>query len=118
MIKDEKIGNYPLGQEDYAIKNEDIKYRLDVSYMYKKIYGKEIDKELLSQIIEENKQKYRSLTVEKEYTYDEYKKIKDEKNTLQDEKNALQKENNELIDFLKQSGLMEEYEKRRKNKDG
>ena len=111
MIKDEKIGNYPLGQEDYAIKNEDIKYRLDVSYMYKKIYGKEIDKELLSQIIEENKQKYRSLTVEKEYTYDEYKKIKDEKN-------ALQEENNRMVDFLKQLGVMEEYEKSKKDKKG
>ena len=118
MINGEKIGNYPLGEEDYKIKDEDIKYRVDISFMYKKIFNQEIDKELLSQIIEENKQKYRSITAEKEYTYDEYKKIKDEKNTLQDEKNALQKENNELIDFLKQSGLMEEYEKRRKNKDG
>ena len=111
MINDEKIGNYPLGEEDYEIKNEDIKYRVDISFMHMKIYNKEIDKELLSQIIEENKQKYRSLTAEKEYSYDEYKKIKDEKN-------ALQKENDEMIDFLKNSGLMEEYEKRKKNKIG
>ena len=109
MIKDEKIGNYPLGQEDYE--NEDIRQRLDVSYMHKKIYGKEIEKELLSQIIEENKQKYRSLIAEKEYTYDEQKKIKDEKNAIQDE-------NNKMIDFLKQLGLMEEYEKSKKDKKG
>ena len=48
MIKDEKIGNYPLDKEDYNIEGEDLKYRVDISYMHMKIYGKEIKNELLS----------------------------------------------------------------------
>ena len=147
MLKEEKIGNYQLGIEDYKIENEEIKYRVDIGFMHNKIFNKEIDKELLTQIIEENKEKYRSLTAEKTYTYDEYKKIKDDLNDkneeiakLRDEKNEeiekiqnkiakiqndkneeiakLQEEKNEMMLFLRKLGLMDKFEKIQKDKKG
>ena len=55
MIKEEKIGNYQLGLEDHNIKGEDIKYRVDINYMYFKIFNMNIIITVLFQIIEENK---------------------------------------------------------------
>ena len=90
--------------------------------MHKKIYGKEIKNDLLKQIINDNREKFRSLTAEKTYTYDEYKKIKDNKDAeiqqLTGEIQQLQNEKNEMMNFLLQTGLMEMYEKSKKNQKG
>ena len=40
--KDEKLCNYNIDIENYNIKDEDIKYRVDIKYMYFKIYNKNI----------------------------------------------------------------------------
>lgn len=114
MLKDEKICNYNIGLEDYKIKEEDIKYRVDIKYMYSKIYNKDIDEKLFSQIIEENKKKFISITAEKIFTYDDYKKLKDAKD---EEIAKIQNDIEQMKIFIKEYGLLDEYEKRKKDKN-
>jgi hypothetical protein len=65
VIKGE-INGYSLEKEDYEIENEQIKYRVDLSYMFKKIKGIDINegklKELRNQLNE-----YRSISSQKTY---------------------------------------------------
>ena len=65
VIKEE-INGYTLQKEDYEIENDQIKYRVDLSYMFKKIKGMDIKegklKELRNQLNE-----YRSISSRKTY---------------------------------------------------
>ena len=91
MIKDGKIGNYLLDKEDYKNESEELKYRVDLSYMHRQIYGKEIEKELLDDIIKENKEKYRSITAEKTYSFDYVQNLKEQLKTAMQTIASLQK---------------------------
>ena len=91
MIKDGKIGNYLLDKEDYKNESEELKYRVDLSYMHRQVYGKEIEKELLDDIIKENKEKYRSITAEKTYSFDYVQNLKEQLKTAMQTIASLQK---------------------------
>ena len=87
VIKGE-INGYSLEKEDYEIENEQIKYRVDLSYMFKKIKGIDINegklKELRNQLNE-----YRSISSQKTYyltlNQEQYLNIK---NNLENSQNS------------------------------
>ena len=72
-----EIKGYNLAEEDYNIPGENLKYRVDLKYMYKKIFDKEIDETLLKKFQEEIE--YESIRFEKKYNlnfnYEEYSKL-------------------------------------------
>ena len=78
VIKGE-INGYSLGKEDYQNENEKIKYRVDLSYMHKKIKGIAIDKGKLKELRNELND-YRSISSQKTFfltlSKEEYLNIK------------------------------------------
>ena len=72
-----EIEGYSLTQEDYNIPGEKLKYRVELKYMYKKIFNKEINEELLKNFQEEIE--YHSIRFEKKFNlnfnYEEYSKL-------------------------------------------
>lgn len=72
-----EIEGYSLAQEDYNIPGEKLKYRVELKYMYKKIFNKEINEELLKNFQEEIE--YHSIRFEKKFNlnfnYEEYSKL-------------------------------------------
>ena len=69
VIKDGKINKYTLDTEDYMIQDLNLKYRVDLEYMYIQIYDKNITEENL--IYLKSNIKYKSITSELRLTYDE-----------------------------------------------
>jgi hypothetical protein len=100
VIKGE-INGYSLEKEDYENESEEIKYRVDLSYMYKKIKGIDIDEEKLKELRNELNE-YRSISSEKMFyltlSQEEYSKIKKnlentQNSTTMQSPNIMQKEN-------------------------
>ena len=102
VIKGE-INGYSLEKEDYENESVEIKYRVDLSYMYKKIKGIDIDEEKLKELRNELNE-YRSISSEKMFyltlSQEEYFKIKKnlentQNSTTIQSPNIMQKENDE-----------------------
>ena len=102
VIKGE-INGYSLEKEDYENESVEIKYRVDLSYMYKKIKGIDIDEEKLKELRNELNE-YRSISSEKMFyltlSQEEYFKIKKnlentQNSTTIQSPNIIQKENDE-----------------------
>ena len=102
VIKGE-INGYSLEKEDYENESAEIKYRVDLSYMYKKIKGIDIDEEKLKELRNELNE-YRSISSEKMFyltlSQEEYFKIKKnlentQNSTTIQSPNIIQKENDE-----------------------
>ena len=112
IIQNQKINNYRLDIEDYNIKDADNNsaMRVDIKYMYRKICNEELDVHKFNDIIEKNKDKYKSLTFEKKIGYIQYqKKIMEINEQFEKEKEKLLEENKKL-----QKMLEDEKKKREK----
>ena len=72
-----EIKGYSLTQEDYNIPGEKLRYRVELKYMYKKIFNEEINEDLLKNYQEEIE--YHSIRFEKKFNlsfnYEEYSKL-------------------------------------------
>jgi len=75
VIKDEKIKGYDLSIEDYNIKGSQASKRVDLIYLCKTIFPKEDKKNDINKVIEKYKDRYQSLTYEKEIPLSEYYKL-------------------------------------------
>ena len=99
FIQNQKINDYRLDIEDYNIKDSDNNsaMRVDIKYMYRKICNEELDDQKFNDIIEKNKDKYKSLTFEKKIGYIQHqKKIMEINEQYEKEKEKLLEENKKL----------------------
>lgn len=118
FIKNE-INGYNLLKEDYNI-SEKLKYRIDLKFMYKQIFKKEIDDNLLKEF--KNKIEYQSVRYEKTFNlncnFEQYSKLS---SLAEDKGNIIEKIVTLKDDYDKQKKqyliLQENYEKERKQKD-
>ena len=65
-IKDEKVLGYDLSKPDYDIEESNAKYKVDLLYLSKTIFSNENKLNITNKIFEEYKDKYKSLTLEKD----------------------------------------------------
>ena len=93
-IKDEKVLGYDLSKPDYDIEESNAKYKVDLFYLSQTIFPNENKKDIINKILEEYKDNYNSLTLEK-FSEISYNNMKDEVNFL---KNKIVKIEKDLTD--------------------
>ena len=75
VIKDEIIDGYDLSVEDYNIKGQYLTTRIDIEYMYSKLFGNNKNKNKIEHIIKIYGDKFKSIKYEKRFTATEHYKL-------------------------------------------